>query len=72
VRGAASVTSTASTWVYACDDDNGIAKVERPLNCLVDCGGCEPKCPAGAISFPDHETINDLITKLREELNKAA
>jgi NAD-dependent dihydropyrimidine dehydrogenase PreA subunit len=56
--------------VYVWDVEKNIAVVERPFNCLVGCSGCEPKCPAGAISFPDHESISDLIRKLREELRK--
>jgi CDP-4-dehydro-6-deoxyglucose reductase, E3 len=53
--------------VYAWDDANARPRVERPLNCLVGCSGCEGKCPAGAISFPDMEETSDLIKKLRRE-----
>jgi len=42
--------------------------VARPLNCLVGCSGCEPKCPAGAIGFPDVDGISELIRRLRQEL----
>jgi ferredoxin len=35
------------------------------------CSGCEPKCPAGAIRFPDMETISDLIKKLRDNLRRS-
>jgi len=58
--------------VYAWDDEKNIAVVSQPFNCLVGCAGCEPKCPAGAISFPEMEAISDLIRKIREELKKAA
>jgi NAD-dependent dihydropyrimidine dehydrogenase PreA subunit len=58
--------------VFGWDEEAGRPVVARPFSCLVGCSGCEPKCPAGAISFPDHETISDLIRKLRAELNGAA
>jgi len=57
--------------VYAWDDENNAARVERPFNCLVGCSGCEGQCPAGAISFPDLEAFNEIVRKLREELRKA-
>ena len=57
--------------VYAWDDEMNVAMVRRPFNCLVGCCGCEPKCPAGAISFPDMETISDLIKRLRAELGRS-
>lgn len=57
--------------VYAWEEATDRPVVERPFSCLVGCRGCEPKCPAGAISFPDDETISDLIKKLREESRKS-
>lgn len=56
---------------YAWDGARNVAVVERPFNCLVGCSGCEPKCPAGAICFPDMETISDLIKKLRDNLRRS-
>jgi NAD-dependent dihydropyrimidine dehydrogenase PreA subunit len=53
--------------VFAWDEARHIAVVRQPFNCLVGCSGCEPKCPSGAISFPDVEEIAALIRKLREE-----
>ena len=54
--------------VYAWDDAMGRPVVARPLNCLVGCSGCQPQCPAGAVSFPDVDEIAALIRKLRREL----
>jgi NAD-dependent dihydropyrimidine dehydrogenase PreA subunit len=58
--------------VYEWDEGAGRPVVARPLNCLVGCSGCEPKCPAGAISFPDLDATSELIRKLREELRGSA
>jgi NAD-dependent dihydropyrimidine dehydrogenase PreA subunit len=57
--------------VYAWDDRNDIAVVQRLFNCLVGCNGCEGQCPAGAISFPDVDEIAATIRKLREELRRS-
>jgi NAD-dependent dihydropyrimidine dehydrogenase PreA subunit len=52
--------------VYAWDEKADLVKVQSPLNCVVGCNGCESLCPEKAISFPDLETIQGLIRKLRE------
>jgi NAD-dependent dihydropyrimidine dehydrogenase PreA subunit len=54
--------------VYEWDDDDNRPKVARPLECLVGCNGCEPQCPAGAVSFPDAGAISELIRKLRADM----
>jgi NAD-dependent dihydropyrimidine dehydrogenase PreA subunit len=54
--------------VYEWDEGSGRPAVARPLNCLVGCKGCEDKCPAGAISFPDMDELAALIRKLRAEM----
>ncbi len=53
--------------VYAWDDKGGLAVVREPFRCTVGCNGCEGLCAQGAISFPDLDTINAIIKKLREE-----
>ena len=55
--------------VFAWDAQDHVVRVEAPFHCLVGCNGCEDKCAAGAITFPDQETISDLIKKIRAELN---
>jgi NAD-dependent dihydropyrimidine dehydrogenase PreA subunit len=58
--------------VYEWDEAAGRPVVAKPLNCLVGCSGCEPKCPAGAISFPDMDEISELIRKLRAQMRDGA
>jgi NAD-dependent dihydropyrimidine dehydrogenase PreA subunit len=53
--------------VYTWDEKNNIVKVHGPVNCVVGCNGCESLCAVGAISFPDLDSIQDVIRKLREE-----
>ncbi len=54
--------------VYEWDDATARPKVARPLDCLVGCNGCEPQCPAGAVSFPDVDAVSELIRKLRADM----
>ncbi|MBN2041889.1 MAG: ferredoxin family protein [Spirochaetes bacterium] len=35
--------------------------VVRPYECVMLCRGCMPKCPVGAISFPDPEDFKKYI-----------
>jgi NAD-dependent dihydropyrimidine dehydrogenase PreA subunit len=52
--------------VYQWDEENNIAKVIQPFQCVVGCNGCQPLCPPGAIFFPDIDAIQEIIRKLRE------
>ncbi len=52
--------------VYQWDEENNNAKVIQPFQCVVGCTGCQPLCPLGAISFPDIDSIQEIIRKLRE------
>ncbi len=47
--------------VYA--EVTGKPKVINPQNCIVGCRGCESVCPAGAISHPSDEYLDELIKK---------
>ena len=53
--------------VYALNEEAGRVEVRRPYECVVGCTGCEDKCAAGAISFPDMYEIAELLRKLRNE-----
>jgi NAD-dependent dihydropyrimidine dehydrogenase PreA subunit len=56
-----------SYGVYGWDEELGIAAVRRPYECIVGCNGCEDRCPAGAITFPDPVAVRAVIRKLKEE-----
>ena len=47
--------------VFEYDVNNKKSVVERPYNCMVGCTSCETWCIYGAISFPDHDYVKDLI-----------
>jgi len=53
--------------VYAWSEETGGVEVRRPYECVVGCTGCEDKCAARAISFPDMYEIAELIRRLRTE-----
>lgn len=41
-----------SHGTYEFDPNTGKPMVKNPSNCVVGCSGCQPECPAGAITFP--------------------
>lgn len=40
------------------------ARVNHPLNCVVECSTCGRLCPAGAIRFPDPDAFGAQIKNL--------
>lgn len=46
--------------VYEMED--GTAKVVRPTECVILCSNCMPKCPTGAISFPEKRAYTEFLT----------
>jgi NAD-dependent dihydropyrimidine dehydrogenase PreA subunit len=52
--------------VYEWDAGRNAAVVARPFQCVVGCSGCQEKCAAGAISFPELEEIAVLLRRLRQ------
>jgi len=42
-------------------DGKGRAVVVNPYECVLLCRGCVPKCPSGAISFPDPEDFKKYV-----------
>ena len=52
--------------VYDWDAERSAAVVARPYQCVVGCSGCQDKCGAGAISFPELEDIAALLRRLRQ------
>jgi NAD-dependent dihydropyrimidine dehydrogenase PreA subunit len=58
--------------VYEWDEAADRPVVAKPLHCPVGCSGCQPKCPAGAIAFPDLDETSALIRRLRAELKDGA
>jgi NAD-dependent dihydropyrimidine dehydrogenase PreA subunit len=55
--------------VYELEEKEGAQRsvVKNPNNCVVLCTGCEPECPAGAITHPSKEETLKTIRKLRRE-----
>ncbi len=51
--------------VYDWDAERPAAVVARPYQCVVGCSGCQDKCAAGAITFPDLEEIAALLRRMR-------
>ena len=49
--------------VYAWDFKLNRPEVVRPENCLVGCVTCSNTCLKNAISFPDKETVRELIRR---------
>jgi len=47
--------------VFDFDKERNKSVVARPLQCMVGCTSCETWCIFDAISFPDKQTIKDLI-----------
>jgi NAD-dependent dihydropyrimidine dehydrogenase PreA subunit len=52
--------------VYEKTDGIDAVTVRNPYRCVVGCSGCQDKCAAGAISFPDLEEIAALLRRLRQ------
>jgi NAD-dependent dihydropyrimidine dehydrogenase PreA subunit len=50
--------------VYALDDQEGVARVVAPNQCVVLCDKCAPACPSDAISFPDKDATKRLLREL--------
>ena len=53
--------------VYQFDEENGTARVVEPYECVVYCHNCEPRCEAGAISFPDKQSVEAVVRHLRKD-----
>lgn len=51
--------------VYAWNEDTSAVEVRLPYQCVVGCSGCEDKCAARAITFPDMFEVAEIIRKLR-------
>lgn len=47
----------------------GFPIVARPDNCVVYCMGCAKACPEEAITFPEKETVVELVKRLRVQYN---
>ena len=47
--------------VFVSKSRNKKAKVANPYECVMLCRGCMPKCPEGAISFPDPEEFKRYV-----------
>ena len=50
--------------VYVLDEQEGVARVVAPLQCVVLCDKCALTCPTDAISFPDKEATKKLLREL--------
>lgn len=49
--------------VFDFDAENGVSVVARPLQCMVGCTSCQVWCIYDAISFPDPNSIKEIIKK---------
>ena len=54
-----SCVSFCKQGVY--NQKNGKPVVKNPINCVVGCTGCEKICPAGAITHPTQDSLNEVI-----------
>jgi NAD-dependent dihydropyrimidine dehydrogenase PreA subunit len=52
--------------VYEKGGSSPAVVVRHPYQCVVGCSGCQDKCSAGAISFPELEDIAALLRRLRQ------
>lgn len=50
--------------VFELSESSGKATVKDPMNCVVLCDKCAILCPAQAITFPDKEATQKLLTQL--------
>lgn len=62
-RGCGMCFTSCGRNVYGFDVKTNKAAVLKPLNCMIGCTTCQTYCVFDAISFPDRESVREIIRK---------